>query len=327
MGALCVASTILELACGGTTGREGLPDQELDSGQDATVPLDAHDRHDADLDVRSFDVTILYADVVLPDVNAPPPDADAGEAGYPWPNCPPFLSISGFESDGAPVQVPPNSELTYIPSEYDDAGQIVEAPDGSLCASYGWLGSVPTDECAAPDFDFVPFPSCNWCADDAGVAAAGPGVGSPRYGLCLALYACILRTGCGNPNAISCLCGVQQAGAQNYSANCYVDAGGPCATEELAALEALPGSAGVEAALKNYTADPGNSGGTCGSGLNQLFYAAGAANPSCFPCQSVGTKTEATPNTAAGTCPAGQSNTLKDKQGDFCCAGAATGDQ
>ncbi len=37
-------------------------------------------------------------------------------------------------------------------------------------------------------------------------------------------------------------------------------------------------------------------------------------------CIGVGTGVEATPDTAAGTCPAGTANTLKDAAGNFCCA-------
>ena len=38
------------------------------------------------------------------------------------------------------------------------------------------------------------------------------------------------------------------------------------------------------------------------------------------PCTGVGTGTPASPNTSAGSCPAGQSNTLTDPFGHFCCA-------
>jgi hypothetical protein len=38
------------------------------------------------------------------------------------------------------------------------------------------------------------------------------------------------------------------------------------------------------------------------------------------PCTGVGTVTEATPDGPSGTCPAGQSNTLMDSFGNFCCA-------
>jgi hypothetical protein len=41
---------------------------------------------------------------------------------------------------------------------------------------------------------------------------------------------------------------------------------------------------------------------------------------SCGSCVNVGTGTEATPNNATGTCPAGQANTLTDSVGNFCCA-------
>lgn len=41
---------------------------------------------------------------------------------------------------------------------------------------------------------------------------------------------------------------------------------------------------------------------------------------SCGMCVGVGTGTAATPDTAAGTCPAGQSNILTDAFGNYCCA-------
>lgn len=337
---LCIASTILALACGGTTGREGLPDQGIDGGQDATVTIADASGPEADLDSGAFDVTILYADRVLPDVAVPiDAEAGAGEAGNPWPNCPPFLPVLGFESDGAAILLTPDAALaalqsgTYddqIPSEYDDAGQIVPAPDGSVCASYGWLGSPAIDDCTMQQTPgFIGLPPCNWCAD-AGVAAAGPMAGAERYDVCMALYQCALRTGCGaaRGSAVAsnapCLCGAASA------AECEMDAGGPCATEELAALENVSGPGAIESALKgyfNYDLGVGQEG-TCGSVLNVLFETAGGGGPmddGCFACQSVGTFTEATPNTAQGTCPAGQSNTLKDEYGDFCCA--ATGDE
>ncbi len=88
---LLTAAASLAFACGGTTG---MPDQGAtpgvpitDGGADATVPnpLEAS----APIpDAGLFDVEILYADQVLPDVSAP---AEGGAAGYPWPNCPPFL--------------------------------------------------------------------------------------------------------------------------------------------------------------------------------------------------------------------------------------------
>jgi hypothetical protein len=61
-------------ACGGTTGREGLPTFGDDSGPDVTViPSDAAT---PDLDSAAVDVTILYADRELPDVGTIP-DADS----------------------------------------------------------------------------------------------------------------------------------------------------------------------------------------------------------------------------------------------------------
>jgi hypothetical protein len=65
-------------ACGGTTGREGLPTFGDDGGSDVTViPSDATT---PDLDSGPADVTILYTDRELPDVGTIPdagPDGDA----------------------------------------------------------------------------------------------------------------------------------------------------------------------------------------------------------------------------------------------------------
>jgi hypothetical protein len=44
------------------------------------------------------------------------------------------------------------------------------------------------------------------------------------------------------------------------------------------------------------------------------------APPPPPPCQGIGTGVEANPDTAQGTCPAGEQNTLRDGSGNFCCA-------
>jgi hypothetical protein len=58
------------------------------------------------------------------------------------------------------------------------------------------------------------------------------------------------------------------------------------------------------------------TGATCGT-LGVATVTVTCGSPACA---GVGTSTEATPNSAAGTCPAGQSNSLKDSAGNFCCA-------
>src|SRR5580692_8958098 len=77
--ALSAAAALLAFACGGTTGHEGLPTPGDESGDmtmsDASGP-------DPKLDARTFDVDIVYADRVLPDVHAPPESgSDASDGG------------------------------------------------------------------------------------------------------------------------------------------------------------------------------------------------------------------------------------------------------
>jgi hypothetical protein len=70
-------------------------------------------------------------------------------------------------------------------------------------------------------------------------------------------------------------------------------------------------------------ATPNTATGACPCGeTNALTDSAGNFCCVAMGCSLVGTGIEATPNTAAGTCPAGQANTLTDSAGDFCCSPA-----
>jgi hypothetical protein len=260
----CALAIFGSATCGGTTGREGL---SMGDDADGGATLDA-----AELDDSNFDVGITYADRVVPDVVAPPDTG--GAASYPWPmTCAPFIPVG---PNGA--EVPLGAEVNQIPAVFDGDGGELPAPDGSACATYGWLGSTTIDNCltsqasgfGSGDFPFLP--ACNWCADS-GVAAQGPGAGIATYTLCLNLYACAIRTGCGAEESPSaCLCGSASA------SDCIVDAGGPCATEELAALQATPSS--VQTALTNYTQIDTEYHGYCGSALNFVFQ--NARTQACF---------------------------------------------
>jgi hypothetical protein len=232
---------------------------------------------DADLDAGTFDVAISYVDRALPDVT-PPSNLDAS-AGPPWPSCPPFLATG---ADGGVV--PLGNELDQIPAVYDDSGAEIPAPDGSACATYGWLGSTSADECLTSTSsgwgqgDFALLPPCNWCAD-AGTATQGPGAGTANFDLCNRLYACAMRTGCGAGQApATCLCGSASA------ADCILDASGPCATEELAALQYRTSS--VQQALSNYTQIDPSFLGYCGSALNYVFQS--ARTNGCFVADAGG---------------------------------------
>jgi hypothetical protein len=260
-----VANAVFALACSGTTGREGLPTgtSGADGGTDSS--LAGQD------DAGTFDVVIPYADRVLPDVGAAAEAGSGGEGGgYPWPSCPPFIPVA----NGVPVPV--GSSVNEIPAVYGDSGADgngeVFAPDGSACATYGWLGSTPTDSCATSvgsGNDFIDLPPCNWCVD-AGTATQGPGQGKARYELCLALYQCMMSTGCGSAAGTAvCLCG--DAGGACIPQLSSGASPGPCTTEELSALE-YPASAAQDA-LKNYqeTTLPIPDQGSCGAPLNQVF--------------------------------------------------------
>ncbi len=261
---------VATVTCGGTTGREGLPDR----GSDATAPTfpDA-----ADLDAGLFDVAIAYVDRVLPDVTSSS-TRDAA-AGNPWPTCPAFIPTG---PDGGAV--PPGNELNQIPAAYDDAGTIVPASAGTPCATYGWLGSTSVDSCLTSSAsgwgqgDFALLPPCSWCVD-AGSASQGPGAGTDRYDLCMSLYACAMQSGCGaGQDPATCLCGAAAA------SSCILAPAGACVTEELAALEYRSDS--VEQALSNYTQIDPSFLGYCGSALNYVFQS--ARTNGCFASSDAG---------------------------------------
>jgi hypothetical protein len=256
----CVAAGVP--ACGGSTGRDGLeqPGGGDDGGagaSDATTAFDA----------GTFDVGIAYVDRSLPEVVVPP--EAAVEAGPVYPNCPPFIPVDGT---GKPVT--PGTEVDQIPSDYAAGGAVVAAADGSACATYGWLGSVAADRCVTSNAaggiaGLVLLPPCNWVLD-AGAARQGSSAGLPRYQVCLALYACILKSGCGSTSVNSCLCG--------GGSTSLCDGGGPCGAEELAALEYRADE--IQDALKNFTDTAPTFPGYGGSALNYVFQA-GESNH-CF---------------------------------------------
>jgi hypothetical protein len=245
-------------------------DASIDSTADATL---------GDPDAGEFDVDIVYADRKVPDVAVAPATGGDAAAGYPWPNCPPWVPVT-FRGLPAPY----DAYYSLIAALYDDAGnplvddagRVVPAPDASACATYPWLGSAAADNCvvsgnSSTSWSFSPFPACNWCAD-AGVTRQGPGSGEDRFVVCAQLYECMIRTGCGqNPSSGYCLCGPDEA---------HCDAGGPCGVEELAALESLSDPASLFMTTSNYTSIDPQSPGNCGRALNAIFLA--GVNNMCF---------------------------------------------
>jgi hypothetical protein len=292
------AAGAVELACGGTTGQPAddnastTPAVTVDAaGADA-----AGDASDATVGASSatgddggaFDVTIAYWDGTLPDISAPTTVTGAdGASGYPWPNCPPWIPV-GHRGQRAPGEV--TGVIGELPADYTDAGDAgtTFAADGSACATYPWLGSTAVDQCVATSLTpggsgwmgaFAAssiFPPCNWC-EDAGVVGQGTAEGESRYSVCLALYQCIQQSGCGS-NVISCLCGDQSSDTAACSMN--ANPSGPCAQEELAALEELPSD--VRDAILNYSSTSSlGFPGVCGGTLNYIYSSANSYG--CFP--------------------------------------------
>ena len=272
----CVVGAFATVTCGGTTGREGLSDEDSDAGMGPAMSGAADDggraADGAALGTGPlFDVGITYVDRVLPDVTVVSPAGEGG-ATYPWPTCPPFIPVG---PDGG--EIPLGNELDQLPAAYEDGGTVFAAA-GSPCATYGWLGSPATDECLTSSSsgwgqgDFALLPPCSWCLD-AGSASQGSGAGTGTYDLCIGLYACAIQTRCGaGASPSTCLCGDASAAA------CIVSPAGPCAAQELAALQYRSDS--VEQALSNYTqVDPAFLG-YCGSALNYVFQNARAN--ACF---------------------------------------------
>jgi hypothetical protein len=272
----------LAFACGGTTGRPDTGEtppptgEPPDGGMDSTV-IPPTPIPDAGL----FDVVIQYADRILPDVNAPSEGGSA--AGYPWPNCPAWEKVNA-----AGVVIPGSRPGTWIVTEYDDTGMVaiddagtpVPAPDGSPCATYPWYGSAASDQCiSAVGYhlgDPARLPPCSWCAD-AGTVMQGSRLGDQRFTVCEDLYLCMVNSGCAaSGDSQSCLCGTES------SAVCQADHNppGPCASQEMAALEEIPGD--TSDALQNYFSLIGSSAlGVCGSELNSIIDLGN--DNQCFP--------------------------------------------
>ncbi len=253
-------------SCGGTTGREDIPGGETPAPESGAPPADATVVGEGgDLDA-SADASspIMYADRVLPDIAVTPPSN--GEAGptHPGPDCPPFYPLPRCPDGGPP---PLDTQLDELPSDYDDAGNVVPAPDGSACATYPWLGSLANDECATGNWDNTTnvtfyLPPCNWCGAEAGASNGGSRKGDPRQAICWDLYQCLSMTKCMSTGAIStCLCG------DSGAVNCQPV--GPCAAQELDALEYAPSD--IQNATKNFTNAGADFQGRCGGAMNAVY--------------------------------------------------------
>jgi hypothetical protein len=272
-----VAYAAALVACGGSTGREGL--STPDSGGD-----------DATLD-GGFDVEIQYIDRLLPDLYVAPMDAGGGEASD-WPSCAPDIPVVlQLAADGAVTGYTINADggipatgIPYeIPAVWQDDGGEVPAPDGSACATHVWLGSPACDECAREQGGIVGplygqygettfLPPCSDLGE-AGIAVAGPGANRPRLDLCRAMLRCMVDTGCYLAGTGSqCLC---EAGDQCSQ----VGPTGVCSAPIQAAFEiqgSSPGDTYTKIGMAYISAGfippnaPGHGGATLGALFNAL---------------------------------------------------------
>jgi hypothetical protein len=235
----CVAALI---ACGGTTGREGLagPDAGNDNG--------------------GFDATINYIDRVLPDLYVAPVDTGGAGDGGGTLNCAPDLPILVPIQAGMPQYdaaftlnedgATPSTAAPYeIPAVWLDDGGEAPAPDGSACATHVWLGFASCDLCLKQAYggssgnpwygeygNTAVLPPCSDMAE-AGIAVAGPGANTPRINLCNAMLDCFLRTQC-FAVGVSGTVGTAQACICNPGDDCTkLGPTGPCATEVQSAGE------------------------------------------------------------------------------------------
>jgi hypothetical protein len=242
---LALAATLAAafMACGGTTGREGLPGTPADGGSidstmDVGAPLAEASRADSGSDGDLLDAGIQYADPGrLPEGGGA--DGSVADAGGPgaqpcwahWPDC-------------TQDKWGPRSAF----STTDDAG---------TCATHIWTGSSACDQClranaCGPDWgDAAALASGNEgvlppCVDlrEAGTAAQGSRAGDPLYAICADLLLCVMRSRCvtdagvsdPNANVTNCYCGA------NSGAACLQEGGanGACKDQIQAAMQATP---------------------------------------------------------------------------------------
>ena len=228
------------VACGGTTGREGLDPPDASIGDDG-----------------GYDAAIQYVDRPLPDLYVAPIETGGGEAGV-WPGCAPDLPVlvpvvvlpggNGMvtEYDAAYTidedgSLPATAAFFEVPAIWVDGGGEVPAPDGSACATQVWFGSAACDLCIKEQCGGTPgtnpwygaygntamLPPCSDMAE-AGLAVAGPGSNQSRLALCQAAFNCIVASQCYANGTDGCYC---DAGCATAGPN------GVCGPEIQAAVE------------------------------------------------------------------------------------------
>jgi hypothetical protein len=272
--ALLAAAGVATLAaCGGSTGREGLPisfaDATSETGASAPVmdgALDPLDSTVADAGQPAtgdtatnptFDATVEYADAArLPDVGAPTEAATAMEAGGPppvwttWPACAcEQVDLTKF-----------NPQSTLV-----DSGAIV-MDNAAACHTQIWTHSADCDNCLRNNgfadstnvfgLGVELFPPCCDLARDGGLPSAGPakGTGETQFQLCAELLECLLSLSSPVSTDAYCGAGVSSAACGSGMAQ------GPCKAQIEAAEET---TAGQE--ILNDWAQSGTTQGKVGS--------------------------------------------------------------
>jgi hypothetical protein len=242
--ALAATAAAAFMACGGTTGREGLPGTPADGGSiDSTVDVGAPLAEASRADSGGSDGDLLDAGIQYADPGRLPEgggaDGSVADAGGPgaqpcwahWPVCAPDRLLSA--SSG-----------------------VIAVDDAGTCATRVWTGSRACDQCirnngcgsdfgdaAAFPFTFGVFPPCSDLRE-AGTAAQGPRAGDSLYAICEDLFLCVMRSSCATDAGASdpmadmrrCYCGPL------YGQECLQEGGakGDCKVAIEAAMQATP---------------------------------------------------------------------------------------
>lgn len=251
--ALALASVPAGLcvACGGSTGREGLPQPPgigMDSGGDTTISIVAEANTD---DVASADTTRSVLEASSIDSNEG--GFDAGIEYADATRRPDVLATSGAGADaGGPTAKPWDTwpvckQDTPVSTNPADlcASAVGEIPDDAgVCPTYRWVpsygdASATCEQCLRDNTCGIckvgVFPPCSDLRE-AGTAAQGPGAGKPLYDLCAALFECVVHSNClldGIPaRPDNCYCGTASGaacinpGAANGACKAEIEAAG-----------------------------------------------------------------------------------------------------
>jgi hypothetical protein len=210
---LIASGALAGLACGGTTGHEGLPTP--DAGQDVTVEPDARS---STLESGAFDVAIVYTDRVLPDVEI----ADTGPNGADE-------ATTGDSATGGLAPCTEQNPTNCVQCQFNiadggDAAGFCTPTEADFVAFdiANGLATAPGPDPGPPDADAaMPTGSCYYCLfqggciDDAVFADMGNecedgdfvGAGGTTVAECETVIHCILGSSCARVAVSGCYCG------------------------------------------------------------------------------------------------------------------------